>query len=110
MKVLSDFKNMEEKKMALTLLHISANQAAKVDSISKIVHYAFEANKDGTNSAKKDSDDKKQGMQWNVDVLARGFRESCPTLNWNSVFDSLGSVVAEEIPSALEGGMDAKQF
>lgn len=49
-------------------------------------------------------------MQWNVDVLARGFRESCPTLNWNSVFDSLGSVVAEEIPSALEGGMDAKQF
>lgn len=38
MKVLSDFKNMEEKKMALTLLHISANQAAKVDSISKIVH------------------------------------------------------------------------
>lgn len=37
MKVLSDFKNMEEKTMALTLLHVSLNNQGKMDGITKIV-------------------------------------------------------------------------
>jgi hypothetical protein len=42
-------------------------------------------------------------------VLARGLRESTPTLNWGQVLDNLGEVTDQELPEDLVfEGMDGK--
>jgi hypothetical protein len=42
MKVLQDFKNMDEKTMGLTILYLSINHSGKADAISKIILQTFE--------------------------------------------------------------------
>lgn len=38
-------------------------------------------------------------MGWSVENLARAFRELYSYLNWNKVFDQLGELEDQDIPS-----------
>ena len=112
LKTLSEFKGIDEKVMAQTILQLAINHQGKDDHISKIVYNTFESNKDGNPaSIKKEPEDKKTLMSWSIDNLARAFRELYSTLNWNKVFDSFGEIEDPEIPDhVVEYGLDAKQF
>jgi hypothetical protein len=112
LKTLSEFKQIDEKIMALTILQLAINHQGKDDLNSKIVLNALESNKDGnSNSIKKEPEDKKTLMSWSIDNLARAFRELYSTLNWNNVFESFGEIEDTEIPQdVLENGLDSKQF
>ena len=112
LKTLSEFKGIDEKVMAQTILQLAINHQGKDDSQSKIVYNAFEANKDGNPAPiKKEPEDKKTQMSWSIDNLARAFRELYSTLNWNKVFESFGDIDDADIsPATLEHGLDAKQF
>lgn len=112
LKVLSDFKNIDEKTMAHTLLQLSINHAGREDKNSRIVHNWFEANKD-SNSAliKKEPDEKVTNQQWSIDNLARAFRELYPHLNWPKVFDAFGELDRYDVPDyVVEDGLDQRQF
>ena len=110
LKTLSEFRGIDEKVMALTILQLAINHQGKDDHISKIVYNTFESNKDGNStSIKKEPEDKKTQMSWSIDNLARAFRELYSTLNWHKVFESFGEITDHEIPSqVLEQGLDAK--
>jgi hypothetical protein len=47
LKTLSEFKGIDERAMAITLLHLSIHNQGKDDHISKIVYNAFDSNKNG---------------------------------------------------------------
>ena len=112
LKTLSEFKGIDEKIMAMTLLQLAIHHQEKDDHISKIVYNTFESNKDGNPaSIKKEPEDKKTLMSWSVDNLVRAFRELYSNLNWNKVFESFGEIEDAEIPEhILENGLDQKQF
>ena len=99
LKTLSEFRGIDEKVMALTILQLAVHHQGKDDHISKIVYNTFESNKDGNSaSIKKEPEDKKTQMSWSIDNLARAFRELYSTLNWHKVFESFGGISDQEIP------------
>ena len=112
LKTLSEFKNIDEKTMAKTILMLSIHHQGKDDHISKIVYNNFESNKDGNStSLKKEPEDKKTLMTWSIDNLARAFRELYSNLNWLKVFESFGELQNHELPSSvLDAGLETKQF
>lgn len=60
LKILEDFKDINEKTMARTLINLSINHTGHDDSASKIAQNTFEANKKSDSSLlKKDVVDKK---------------------------------------------------
>ena len=90
---LSDFKDINEKTMAKTLLYLSLNHTGTDDLTARIVYNTFEANKKGdTQSLNKDPNDKKTQMSWSIDNLARAFRELYSNLNWLKVFEALSEI------------------
>lgn len=111
-KTLQEFKGIDEKTMALTILQLSINHQGKDDHVSKIVYNTFESNKNGNSaSIKKEPEDKKTQMSWSIDNLARVFRELYSNLSWQKVFDSFGEIEDHEIPEqVLNQGLDIKQF
>lgn len=59
-KILSEFKNIDTKCMAETILQLAIHHQGKDDHIQKIVYNTFESNKTGQgNSIKKEPEDKK---------------------------------------------------
>ena len=111
-KILSEFKNIDQKCMAETILHLSIHHQGKDDHISKIVYNTFESNKSGSGaSIKKEPEDKKTQMSWSIDNLARAFRELYSKLDWQKVFESFGEIEDFEVPHYIvEQGLDSKQF
>ena len=98
-KVLSEFRDIDEQVMAQTILMLAINHQGKDDHISKIVYNTLESNKDGTPaSIKKEPEDKKTLMTWSIENLARAFRELWSNLNWNRVFECFGEISDSEIP------------
>lgn len=82
-KTLDDFKEINERTMARTLLNLSVNHTGYDDMTSRIVYTTFEANKKGDSTGlKKEVSDKKTQMNWSIDNLARAFRELYSNLNW----------------------------
>ena len=61
MKSLEDFKDINEKTMAKSLLYLSVNHTGQDDQMTRLVSNTFEAIKKADNSflKKKDSSDKK---------------------------------------------------
>jgi hypothetical protein len=111
MRVLSDFKNMDEKTIALTILYLSMDHSGTEDAISRIVQQTFSSQKSGAPlNAKKDNEPKKE-VSWNLDQLARGLRDVCPTMNWNLVSEVLAELTDSDLPESLMSqGMDGVQF
>ena len=104
LKILEDFKDINEKTMARTLINLSINHTGHDDSASKIAQNTFEANKKSDSSLlKKDVVDKKNQIQWSVDNLVRAFRELFSHLNWAKVFEALSEVTEDIV-------LDAKAF
>ena len=104
LKTLSEFKSLDERGMAVTLLHLSIHNQGKDDQISKIVYSAFESNKTGTSqSIKKEPEDKKTNMTWSIENLARAFRELYSSMNWNKVFDFFGEISDLEVDLPSDG-------
>jgi hypothetical protein len=59
-KTLQEFKNIDEKIMAQTILHLSVHHTGKDDHVSKIVYNSLESNKQGNPvSIRKEPEDKK---------------------------------------------------
>ena len=112
LKTLSEFKCIDEKVMAQTILQLAIHHQGKDDHISKIVYNTFESNKDGNPaSIKKEPEDKKTTMSWSIENLARAFRELYTNLNWSKVFESFGEIEDCDISDhVLENGLDSKQF
>lgn len=93
LKVLEEFKDMNELRMAKTLLHLSQNHVGTEDQLTRIVYSTYEACKKGDSSGlNKEPNDKKTSMTWSVDNLARAFRELYSNLNWPKVFEALSEV------------------
>jgi hypothetical protein len=64
------------------------------------VYNTFESNINSNSaSIKKEPEDKKTIMGWSVENLARAFRELYSYLNWNKVFEQLGELEDQDIPS-----------
>ena len=83
LKILEDFKDINEKTMARTLLNLSINHTGCDDQVSRIAQNTFEANKKGDSTLlRKEVVDKKNQMTWSVDNLVRAFRELFSHLNW----------------------------
>ena len=101
---LSDFKDINEKTMARTLLYLALNHTGTDDLTARIVYNTFEANKKSdVQSLNKDPNDKKTQMSWSIDNLARAFRELYSNLNWLKVFEALS-----ELSDNIE--LDSKGF
>jgi hypothetical protein len=93
LKSLEDFKDINEKTMAKTLLHLSFNHSGQDDLNSKIVQAVYESIKKGESSGlSKEPSDKKSTMGWSIDNLGRVFRELYSTLNWTKVFEALTEI------------------
>lgn len=93
LKILEDFKDINEKTMARTLLHLSINHTGFDDLVSRIAQNTFEANKKGDSTLlRKEVVDKKNQMTWSVDNLVRAFRELFTHLNWQKVFEALSEL------------------
>ena len=104
LKTLEEFKDINEKTMARTLLHLSINHSGMDDHYSRLVTVTLEANKKGDSSGlKKDVGEKKTPVTWSVDNLARAFRELYSHLSWSKVFEAL-SDIEDDIT------LDAKAF
>lgn len=90
---LSDFKDINEKIMARTLLHLAFHHTGQDDQTSRVIYTTFEANKKGVGvGSAKEPSDKKTAMTWSVDNLARAFRELYSHLNWLKVFEALSEI------------------
>mmetsp|Transcript_11996 Transcript_11996/g.18530 ORF Transcript_11996/g.18530 Transcript_11996/m.18530 type:complete len:99 (-) Transcript_11996:681-977(-) len=60
LKTLGEFRRMDERTMALTVVHLATHHSGKDDQISRIVNNTFEANKDGQpNALRKEPEDRK---------------------------------------------------
>lgn len=93
LKLLEEFKDINEKTMAKTLLYLAQNHTGTDDLNTRIVYNTFEACKKGdSSSVSKDPSNKKTQMTWSIDNLARAFRELYSNLNWSKVFESLSEV------------------
>lgn len=69
---------------------LSVHHSGVDDQNSKIALQIFEANKKGEKVPEKDVMDKKnQSIQWNVENLARIFREMYSNMTWEKVFEGL---------------------
>ena len=102
LKILGEFKNIDQKCMAETILQLSIHHQGKDDHISKIVNNTMESNKSGQGaSIKKEPEDKKTVMSWSIDNLARAFRELYSKLDWQKVFDSFGEIEDFEVPPSV---------
>lgn len=94
LKILEDFKDINEKTMARTLLNLSINHTGCDDQVSRIAQNTFEANKKGDSTLlRKEVVDKKNQMSWSVDNLVRAFRELFSHLNWQKVFEALSELL-----------------
>jgi len=92
-KALEDFRDINEKTMARTLLMLSLNNTGQDDSNSRIAQNILEASKRGDSSGlKKDIVDKKTQMNWSIDTLARAFRELYSNLTMLKVFEALAEI------------------
>ncbi len=104
LKILEDFKDINEKTMARTLLHLAINHTGPDDQASRIAQNTFEANRKADSShLKKEVVDKKNSVTWSVDNLVRAFRELFSHLNWAKVLEAL-SEISDELY------LDAKAF
>lgn len=104
LKILEDFKDINEKIMARTLLNLSIQHTGSDDHASKIAQNTFEANrKSDSTLLKKEVVDKKNQVTWSVDNLVRAFRELFSHLNWQKVFEALSEITDEY-------QLDAKAF
>lgn len=93
LKALEDFKDINEKTMAKTLLHLSENHIGVEDLHSRVVYSTFEACKKGeTSGLNKEPSNKTTQMGWSIDNLARAFRELYSNLNWSKVFESISEI------------------
>ena len=90
---LQDFKDISEKTMASTLLHLAVHHSGNVDLQSQIIFNIYEANKlgDPTN-LKKEPSEKSTVVQWHVGNFSRAFRENYSNLNWLKVFESFSEL------------------
>jgi hypothetical protein len=75
--------------MLVTLLQLSIHPEGKQDANQKLVQTNFDSLKDKPNHSKKEMDERKQTVTWNVDLLARALRETSPTINWQLVLETL---------------------
>lgn len=101
---LQDFKDINERTMAKTLLQLSLHHTGCDDQVSRILYKTFEASKKGDSTClNEDPSDKKTQMTWSVDNLARAFRELFSNLQWHRVFEAL-SEIDEDL------SLDAKAF
>jgi Holliday junction resolvasome RuvABC ATP-dependent DNA helicase subunit len=83
LKILEDFKDINEKTMARTLLNLSINHTGIDDLTTRIIQNTYEANKKGDSTIlRKDLADKKNQLTWSIDNLVRAFRELYTHLNW----------------------------
>lgn len=98
--------------MALFLLQLAINDESKEDPISKIINNTFESNKEGApDKMRREPDDKKAFASWNVDNIARVFKDIYSGLNWNTVFESFAKINREDLPvQFLDSGFEQKQF
>ena len=96
LKTLEDFKDINEKTMAKTLLNLAINHTGSDDQASKIAQNTFEANKKGDSTLlRKDLSNKNNSMTWSIDNLSRAFRELFSHLNWHKVFEALSEITDE---------------
>lgn len=86
--VLQDFKDINERTMANTILHLALNNKGEESPHSRITFNIFKSNKTGDPLKKEQVD--KSTIQWNADAahFARAFRENFSNLNWLKVFES----------------------
>lgn len=89
--VLQDFKDINERTMANTLVHLALKNSGEEFYQTRIACNAFKANKTGEPLKKKEQAEKMQSLQWQTDTnhFARAFREFYSNLNWLKVFESL---------------------
>jgi hypothetical protein len=98
LKSLSEFKQIDEKTMATTLLHLAFNHSGQENATTRLVYGLFETNKDGNpNPLKKAPDQKCNSLSWSIDNLARVFRELYPTLNWGKVFEAFADLEPSDV-------------
>lgn len=57
LKALSEFKSIDEKTMALTILHLAVNYNGQEDATSRLVYALYETNKDGNPAPLKKAPD-----------------------------------------------------
>ena len=78
---LGDFKDINEKGMAKTILMLALHHTGEKDLNTEIACNIFEANKKGDASVfRKEPADKKNTSSWNVDNFSRAFRENYSNL------------------------------
>lgn len=99
---LTDFKDINEKVMARTILHLSLNHTGYDDLNSRVVYTLYESNKKNQPPSLKDQSEKKTVMTWSVDNLSRLFRELYSGLNWFKIFEAL-SELKEDTPLDSKG-------
>jgi len=90
---MTDFRDINEKTMANTILHLSLKHTGPDDMSSRIVFNTFEANKTGDPSVlRKEPSDKQTTMNWHAGHFSRAFRENYSNLNWLKVFEAFGNL------------------
>lgn len=105
---LSDYKDINELKMANTILHLSLNHTGNDDLQSRIVYNTFEANKMGDKAAlQKTPSEKTTVMGWHAGQFARAFRENYSNLNWLKVYEAFADL-ADGLDPGIE--LDPKAY
>ena len=95
---LQDFKDINERTMANTILHLALNHTGQDQYQSRVALNLFKANKTGDASLlKKEPSDKSTTLQWHADSghFSRAFRENFSNLNWLRVFEQFGELSSE---------------
>lgn len=102
---LQDFKDINERVMANTILHLALNHTGQDSLNSRIAFNTFKTNKLGDMSLlKKEPSDKSTTLSWYSDSghFARAFRENFSNLNWLRVFEEFGELGDEEISKHID--------
>ena len=95
---LQDFKDINERIMANTIVNLALNHTGKDDYSSRIALNSFKSNKTGdAQLLKKEPSEKSNMMQWHADAghFSRAFRENFSNLNWLRVFEAFGELDQE---------------
>ena len=82
---MQDFKDINEKMMANTILNLAIHHTGNDCYNSRLVLNCFKVNKTGDMTAlKKEPSDKSTSMQWHGDAghFGRAFRENFSNLHW----------------------------
>ena len=107
---LQDFKDINERTMANTILNLALHHTGKDDYNSRLALNSFKSNKTGdAQLLKKEPGEKTTTMQWHADAghFARAFRENFSSLNWSRVFEAFSELDSEISPNFT---MDQKAY